>query len=185
MGQKVCTAYSLYEYIQTYFANTVRSNKCASQKCLCLCVSCFFIEKKNQKLSSKRSDGNLFFSAGPTPRHGAVLVSVFVAACMGEKEQDRQTHTHTLRNTERGRQRETDSQTERGSVRRDKERGGWERCADRVGEEIEGVTFRGFAVIIWQNAGESHWVHSTGTRVRGRSTIGRVICKCHSGGVFC
>lgn len=50
---------------------------------------------------------------------------------------------------------------------------------------LRGATFRGFAVIIWQNAGESLRVLSRGSRVRGPSTLGRVICKCHSGGVLC
>lgn len=48
-----------------------------------------------------------------------------------------------------------------------------------------GATFRGFAVIIWQNAGKSLRVLSRGSRVRGPSTLGWVICKCHSGGVLC
>lgn len=47
-----------------------------------------------------------------------------------------------------------------------------------------GATFRGFAVIIWQNAGKSLRVLSRGSRVRGPSTMGWVICKCHSGGVL-
>lgn len=47
-----------------------------------------------------------------------------------------------------------------------------------------GATFRGFAVIIWQNAGESLRVLNRGSQVRGPSTLGLVICKCHSGGVL-